>query len=505
MAIHRLRAVTSVSAAAARWLVVTLCFAAFLLSALQTLVVPVVGDIGRSLGTSAEATSWVVTSNLLAAAVGTPVLGRLGDVRGRRPVLLGVLAAVLAGSLIAAATHSLALLLVGRVLQGASYGVFPIAVALVRDEIPAGRGTRAMAGISGMLSVGGGVALAATGLLTRHGGDYRRVFWLAAGLTAVALVLAWLTVPARRPQADGRVDWRGAAVLAVTLVLLLTPLSQGNRWGWRSAGAVGGLTGAALMFGVFLLLERATPHALVAPGMFKRPPIVVANIAGLVLGLSNFTGLLGVTALVQTPRALAGYGFGATVLSTSLVYLLPGALSGLVTAPLGGELLRRLGARATLALSMLLSAVAFTALAFFHEASWQVVLATAGTFIAVLLGYAALPALLGEHVSPADTGIANSVNSVARTVGSALASAVLVALLTSDHVPGLPFAVPPDHQYTVVFLTGAGATSCCALLVAFGPGQRVPAGETASGRPLRAAGAPLASVPPGHGAAEETS
>ncbi|MGW9032890.1 MFS transporter, partial [Streptomyces sp. NPDC055722] len=468
MATHRHHRPSSLPAVSPPWILVTLCFAVALLSALQTLVVPVVGDIGRSLHAGAGATSWVITANLLAAAVSTPLLGRLGDLRGRRPVLLGILVAVLVGSLIAAATHSLPLLIVGRVLQGTSYGIFPITVGIVRDEIPAHRVTRAMANVSGMLSIGGGVALAATGLVTNHGGDYRRVFWLAAALTVVAIVLTWSTIPARRPEAEGRVDWAGAAVLAIALVLLLTPLSQGNRWGWSSPRVAGCLLGAAVTLLVFVLLERATSHALVTTRMLTRRPIVIANVAGMVLGIANFVGFLGVTALVETPRALAGYGFSATVLSTSIVYLLPGALSGLVTAPLGGELVARLGPRATLVLSMLLAAASFAALACFHNASWQVILATLGTFTAVVFGYAAVPALLSEHVDRAETGIANSVNSVARTVGSALASAVLTALLTRNYIPGLAVALPRAHQYTLFFLTGVGATVLRALLVAVG-------------------------------------
>ncbi|MGY5052069.1 hypothetical protein ACWDE0_41905 [Streptomyces sp. 900105755] len=188
----------------------------------------------------------------------------------------------------------------------------------------------------------------------------------------------------------------------------------------------------------------------------------------MVLGIANFVCFLGVTALVETPRALAGYGFSATLLSTSIVYLLPGAPSGLVTAPLGGELVARLGPRATLVLSMLPAAVSLTALACFHNASWQVILATLGTFTTVVFGYAAISALLGEHVDRAETGIANSVNSVARTVGSALASC------RPDRTPhpelhpgpgGRPAARPPAHP---VFPSGVGATVLCALLVAGG-------------------------------------
>lgn len=454
--------------ASSRWLFATLCFAVFLPAALQTLVVPMVNDIGRSLHTNEDVTSWVITANLLAAAVSTPLLGRLGDLLGRRPVLLGVLVTVLGGSLIAATAPSLPLLLVGRVLQGASYSIFPIAIAVIREEIPAQRVTRAMAAVSGMLSVGAGVALVATSLLTQHGGDYRQSFWLAAGLTIMVLVLAWFTVPARHVHTAGRVDWLGATVLAVALVLLLTPLSQGNRWGWNSVGVIGCLTAAAVVFAVFVLLERATPHALVATRMLTQRPIVIAHVAGLVLGMSNYIAFLAVPALVETPRALAGYGFSATALSTSVVYLLPGALSGLVAVPLGGALIARRGPRATLVLSMLLAAVAFTALALFRDASWQVILATPGAFTAVVLGYAAIPALLSEHVSPGKTGIANSVNSVARTVGGALASAALVTLLTRNHIPGLPGAFPRSHQYTIIFLIGGGITLLSALLVTFG-------------------------------------
>src|SRR3954463_15559388 len=105
-------------------------YAVLLVSALQTLVVPVVADIQADLGVSATSVSWVVTANLLAAAVLTPMLGRLGDLYGRRPVMVGVLAVVLAGSVLAATTSSLALLLVGRVAQAASFGLFPLSIGV---------------------------------------------------------------------------------------------------------------------------------------------------------------------------------------------------------------------------------------------------------------------------------------------------------------------------------------------------------------------------------------
>ena len=231
------------------------------IAVLQTVVVPVLATIGLALGSSPSATGWVLTANLLAAAVLTPVLGRLGDVHGRRPVLLAVLVVVTAGSLLAALTTSLPMLLLARVLQGASYALFPLSMGVLRDELPGERLTGAMAIVSAALGAGGGFGLVLTGLLARDGGDYHRVFWAAAAVSLLALLLAARVVPARTPPASGGVDWLGAAVLGAGLVLLLLPLSRGAAWGWRSPATVGCLLAAATVLALWWVLQNrlATP------------------------------------------------------------------------------------------------------------------------------------------------------------------------------------------------------------------------------------------------------
>ena len=132
-------------------LVAVLALGTTSLSLMQSLVVPLLPAIGEQLGVSANAAGWVLTANLLAAAVATPVLGRLGDTWGERPVALGVLAAMSAGTLLALVTSSLPLLLVARVLQGASYGLFPLAISVLRRELPAARLDVAMSVVSSTL------------------------------------------------------------------------------------------------------------------------------------------------------------------------------------------------------------------------------------------------------------------------------------------------------------------------------------------------------------------
>ena len=178
----------------------------------------------------------MLTANLLAAAVLTPVLGRLGDLRGERPVILGILVTVSLGTLLAIVTTSLPLLLLARVLQGASYGLFPLSIGVLRRELPHARLGVAMSVVSSTLGVGGVVGLVATGLLSGNGADYRTPFWLGLGVALLSLALAARVLPRRPPTASGRVDWWGALVLGAGLVLLLLPISQGHTWGWALPG-----------------------------------------------------------------------------------------------------------------------------------------------------------------------------------------------------------------------------------------------------------------------------
>ena len=264
------------------------------LSLLQSLVVPVLGTIQHQLDISASAAGWVLTANLLAAAVFTPVLGRMGDLRGERPVILGILVAVSAGTLLAIVSSSLPLLLVGRILQGSSYGLFPLSISVLRRELPEGRLTVAMSVVSSTLAVGGVAGLVATGLLTGDGVDYRRPFWIGLGVALISLALSYRVLPRRPASGEGRVDWWGAIVLGAGLVLLLLPVSQGHDWGWGSPAVLGCLAGSAVTLTGWVLLEQRTREPLIRPGMLADRRTIVPNVAGLMTGVALFASFLAI-------------------------------------------------------------------------------------------------------------------------------------------------------------------------------------------------------------------
>ena len=436
--------------APASLLVVTLALAVTTLSVLQSLVVPMLPVIAQQLGVGTGAAGWVLTANLLAAAVLTPVIGRLGDTLGERRVVLGVLVVITAGTLLAVLTSSLPVLLVARVLQGASYGLFPLSISILRRELPAGRLTVAMSIVSSTLAVGGVVGLLVTGLMTRDGGDYHRPFWVGLAIAVASLALAAWALPGRPASATGRVDWWGAAVLGAGLVLLLLPLSQGHTWGWGTPRTVGCLVGAAVVLAGWVVLQRRSAEPLVRPQLLADRRMLVPNVAGLMTGFGLFASFLAVTQFVQVPAA-AGYGFGASTLEAAVVYLLPGGVAGIVLAPFAGQVVARIGGQTTLLAGAAAGLAGFVLFAVARSAPWVVVLVGLLTQLAVTVAFAALPALVVQAVEPAETGVANGVNSITRSVGSSLASAVIITVVAgSADATGLPSA----GSFTVVGVLG---------------------------------------------------
>jgi MFS family permease len=450
-------------------------------SMMQTLVVPILGIIERDLHTTVVDANWLTTATLLSAAICTPLFGRFGDQYGTKPMLIGVLALALAGSVLAAISTALPWLIVARALQGSATAIFPLAQSVLRDRLPPERLPGAMGLVSGTLAFGTGVALVGAGLLTRGPApDYHRVFWMAAGVSALALLAVAVVVPPSRATPGGPTDWLGALTLAAMLTLLLLPLSRGSIWGWSSGTTLGCFAGAAVMAAVWALVEHRSREPLVDMRMLVVPHVLFANLAGLLLGFAMFSQFLGVSALVQIPAEPDGYGFGATVLQASVGYLMPSAMASLIAARAGGALVRRIGAHQTLAAGAACGAAGFAVLAVAHGTTCSVVVAGVLVGVAVSFGFATLPAVLLGSVPSHRTGIANGINSVFRSVGSSLASALIGTLLmvkpAEQLTPGASI-LPSEGRFTWCFCLAAGAFVLVVVLALAGLWRPAPAGS----------------------------
>ena len=427
---------------------------------LQTGVVPILGVMARQLDVSLADISWTVTANLLAAAATTPLLGRLADLHTKKRVLLAVLVVVLAGSLLAAMTSSFALLIVARVLQGASFALYPIGVSILREELSPERLMAALAVLSAVLGFGGGMGLVIVGLLMRGDADYHRAFWFVSAFVALVLLAAMVVVPERPHRASGSVDWIGAAGLAVGLSLLLLTITEGNPWGWTSARTIGSALAAVGVLALWWWWERRCSQPLVSTTMLLRRPILLTNIATEAVGMGLYFGFLGLTGFVQAPAG-SGYGFAATVLMASIVFLLPGAIAGFLTALASGRYIDRFGARLVLVVGIAIGMAGFAMLAVAHSEPWQVIAAGVLVNVYISLAYGALPSLVVREVEPGETGVATSMNAIARTIGASTAAAIVAVLLSragNGH--------PPESSYTIIFALGAFTGLIALVLIA---------------------------------------
>ena len=453
-----------------RALIVGLSIVVLTVAILQTAVVPVLGVIADQLDASTVAVSWAVTANLLAAAAATPLLGRLADLHSKKRVLLWVLAVVLAGSVLAATTSSLPLLIVGRILQAASFALYPIGVAILREELAEDRMVSAMSVLSGTLGFGGGTGLVVVGLLVDHGANYHRVFWLTTAFTVVVIAIVVFVVPARPRSATGSIDWLGAVGLAAGLSAILLAITQGHTWGWTSPRTLASGVGGILITVGWWLWERRAKQPLVSTKMLSRRPIMLTNLATIFVGMGLYFAFLGLTQFVQIAPEAAGYGFGATVLEASVIYLLPGAITGFLVALVSGRFIDRFGARPVLVIAAAVGITGFLFIALAHSAPWQVIVASILANAYISLGYGALPALVVSEVTKGETGVATGMNAIARTIGSAIAAA-LVAVLLGRTAPGT--SVPAESSFVVIFTGGAVTGALAMVLIAL---SRVKAG-----------------------------
>ncbi|MER5642482.1 MFS transporter [Kitasatospora sp. NPDC002227] len=434
-------------------------------SVVQTAVVPILPSLAKELKVSGSNITWLMTANLLSAAVLTPLLGRFGDLRGRKPVLLISLAGLVAGSALAVSTHSFTWLVVARVLQGAGGGVLPLAISIVRDELPREKVTGGVAAISASMGVGSGLGLVATGLLLEHW-SYQSIFWMGLifGLIAVGLVV--LRVPSD-PVVDkeGGADPLGAITLAGWLSALLIAVSRGNEWGWTATKTLGLFAVAAVVALVWIIIEVKVKHPLVDMKMMARPAVAFTNISGLLIGFGMYGSFMVISNFAQTPQKFTHYGFTATVLHAG-VMLLPSAVGSMLAAPVGALLIGRRGPRLPLVLGGVLGAASMAYLALRHSAEGDIYLASAVFGLGVGLAYAAMPAYINGAVPAEQSGIANGMNAVLRTVGGAIGTAVMAAILTGDTIKGLPIPLPTLDAYKSAFWT-AGVMCLIAGLVPF--------------------------------------
>jgi EmrB/QacA subfamily drug resistance transporter len=441
----------------------------------QTMIAPAMPDIQHSLGITTSAVAWTLTAYLVAASVMTAVIGRLGDMFGKKRVLVITLVAFGVGSAICAVAPSIEVLVAGRVVQGAAGGLFPLAFGIVRDEFPREKVAGGIGLISSILGVGAGFGLIIGGLLVDHA-SWHWIFWLALALTVVAVIATELVVPESPVRTPGKIDWGGAALLAVGLAAPLIGVSQGGSWGWTDPRTIGLILAGLAVLALFGAFELRQKEPLVNIRTFTFRPVLLTNIATIFVGFAMFAGFVLVPQLAQLPKS-TGVGLGTNATVAGLL-MLPSTLMMLVAAPLSGRFGARRGSKSPLIAGALATSAALFLYAAAHGSAPLLLLWGALQGAGIGAAFAAMPNLIIEVVPQHQTGEATAVNTLLRNVGASIGSQIAGTVLAS-HVLASTGAAS-DSGFTLAFAIAAAMGLLAGLIaVAIPRKRRATAGATA--------------------------
>ena len=203
-------------------------------------------SIGTYLHLSTSALQWVVSAYVLGYGGLLLLGGRIGDLFGKERMLVAALLALTLGSVLAALTGSIVVMIVARVIQGIGGGVLPLSFGIIRDEFPVEKVAGAVGVIAALTAAGSGLGIVLAGPIVDVL-NYHWLFWIPAIMLAGATVAAKVIVPESPVRTAGRLSWPAAALLSGWLVALLVPISEAPVWGWGSARVLGLLAVAVVL------------------------------------------------------------------------------------------------------------------------------------------------------------------------------------------------------------------------------------------------------------------
>jgi MFS family permease len=421
---------------------------------LQTLVIPLIPALPTLLNASPADTPWVVTITLLVSALVTPIGGRLGDLFGKRRVLLWTLTAATTGTIVSAVTTSLLPMVIGRGLQGCAMAGVPLALGILKDVLPPHRTGPVIALLTGTLGLGGAIGIPLAGLVAQHY-DWHVLFWGAAGLGLLCILLTVLVVPEAGRRGEGHFDRVGALGLTAGLIGLILPIVNGGRWGWGSLRTLILGTVAVLILLAWSRHQLRVSSPLVDLRLSTRRPVLMANLATVASGFSIYTMLFVFPQILQAPRT-TGYGFGLSLVWAGTA-VAPNGLAALLVSPFAARLIARHGARVAMMLGAVVIAAGYILILVQMDTVAQFVVSSCIIGAGAGISVAATSKLITDAVPVTKTGSANGVNSLMRSFGSTIASAVLAAVLAQSVIKVESVALPSVGAFQATFVVGLAA------------------------------------------------
>jgi MFS family permease len=499
-------------------IVIVLATAALVVSFIETMLTPALPTLGTFFGNSPYTTVvWILSAYLLVGVATIPITAKLGAIYGKRRILAIVLSIYTVAVAFAPATpllasamgldraHAIYLLIVTRGVQGVGLAMFPLALAMLAEDLPPARVAPAQGVVASMFAVGSAFGLVLGAWLIETF-DWQIAYAVVFPIALALPILARTWLPEGRKGTGGRIDLSGALLLGGGLAALLLGLTLGPSWGWSSFLHAGLPLGvpvifalAALLVVLFVLRTRTAAEPLIDLSRFREKNIALGYLGAMLTGLAMYLAFVVLTVLVEFPIV----GLGDTVLAFGLLSI-PTTVSMFVAAPLFGRGVARFGPRPMVVLGAGLTGMGFLALLAWHTTYLELIVEAIPTFVGLIAILVSVANVIAMSARRGETGISMGMTEMFQDLGASVGPVVVAAILATftrlvlipdPAVPGgvASVIVPSAAAFDWIFAIGAAIALAIGLLGAALTNYRAAAAPT--GTSSAAEGTPAPSAP----------
>jgi len=434
----------------------------------EIMLVPALPIIAQEFPEDAHWVSWVLAAYMLVGAVATPLLGRMGDLYGKKRIMIIAMTVYLLGLIGCSFSWSIPSLIAFRAVQGVGMGMFSLAFGIVRDTFPTRTIPVAMGIISAMFSVGVSIGLLGGGFIVQTF-SWRDCYYIVTPLLALLVILAWKTIKDDKIESNSGLDLPGSTLLGASVFLLLLSLTQGEDWGYTNWKTLGMMAASIIGFASFITWEKRTATPIVRLKLLMNKGVLGANLVALFMGLSMFLLFQTIPFFLRSPESLGGFGIDdAFVIG---LFMFPSALTQLFFAPAAGAWSKRIGADKILSIGMGISTLAIVMLIMWHEQDWQIWASQAVFGIGMGMSMVSLINVIAMSAPRAEFGIASGMNTLFRVIGGSVGPVLAAAMMSSYAVmvtlPGYPFPIEmtSEQGYVITWIIG-GIFAAIGLVIA---------------------------------------